>query len=250
MDPTPGRLCLVTGATGYIGGRLVPELLSAGHRVRVLARHPDRLRDLPWHDEVEVAIGDAADREALARALADVEVAYYLIHAIGTGPDFERTEETVARTFADVARESGVQRIVYLGGLAHDDNLSEHLRSRAEVGEILLASGVPTAALGAATVIGSGSLSFEMLRYLTERLPVMITPRWVRTRIQPIAIRDVLRYLVGCATLPSDVNRTFDIGGPDILTYEQMMQHFAAVSGLKKRRILPINLLQPELSAR
>ena len=199
---------------------------------------------------MEVAVGDAADPEALARAMADVEVAYYLIHAIGTGPDFERTEEVVARTFATVARESGVQRIVYLGGLAHDENLSEHLRSRAEVGEILLASGVPTAALGAATVIGSGSLSFEMLRYLTERLPVMITPRWVRTRIQPIAIRDVLRYLVGCATLPADVNRTFDIGGPDVLTYEQMMQHFAAVSGLKKRRILPINLLQPELSAR
>ena len=250
MDPATGRLCLVTGATGYIGGRLVPELLGAGHRVRVLARHPDRLRDLPWHDDVEVAVGDAADAPALARAMDGVEVVYYLIHAIGTGSDFERTEAAVARTFATAAREAGVQRIVYLGGLAHDDNLSEHLRSRAEVGEILLASGVPTAALGAATVIGSGSLSFEMLRYLTERLPVMITPRWVRTRIQPIAIRDVLRYLVGCATLPPDVSRSFDIGGPDVLTYEQMMQRFAVVSGLQRRRILPINLLQPELSAR
>jgi uncharacterized protein YbjT (DUF2867 family) len=250
MATTVGRLCLVTGATGYVGGRLVPELLANGYRVRVLVRHPERLRDVPWHDGVEIAVGDAADAEALASALADVDVAYYLIHAIGTGPDFDRTEMTMASTFATAAREAGIGRIVYLGGIAHDENLSEHLRSRAEVGDILLASGVPTAALGAATIIGSGSLSFEMMRYLTERLPVMITPRWVRTRIQPIAIRDVLRYLVGCAELPPEVNRTFDIGGPDVLTYEQMMQRFAAVSGLTRRRILPVNLLQPELSAR
>ena len=250
MTTSAGQLCLVTGATGYVGGRLVPELLAAGYRVRVLVRHPERLRDLPWHEAVEVAVGDAADPEALARALEGIDVAYYLIHAIGTGPDFDRTEQALARTFAGAARDAEVGRIVYLGGLAHDDNLSEHLRSRAEVGDILLASGVPTAALGAATIIGSGSLSFEMMRYLTERLPVMITPRWVRTRIQPIAIRDVLRYLVSCADLPPEVNRTFDIGGPDVLTYEEMMQRFAAVSGLKRRRIYPVNLLQPELSAR
>ena len=250
MTTSAGQLCLVTGATGYVGGRLVPELLAAGYRVRVLVRHPERLRDLPWHEAVEVAVGDAADPEALARALEGIDVAYYLIHAIGTGPDFDRTEQALARTFAGAARDAEVGRIVYLGGLAHDDNLSEHLRSRAEVGDILLASGVPTAALGAATIIGSGSLSFEMMRYLTERLPVMITPRWVRTRIQPIAIRDVLRYLVGCADLPPEVNRAFDIGGPDVLTYEEMMQRFAAVSGLKRRRIYPVNLLQPELSAR
>ncbi len=244
------RLCLVTGVTGYVGGRLVPELLAAGFRVRVLARHPDRLRDLPWHRDVEVAVGDAADPEALARALAGVDVAYYLIHALGTGPDFDDTERAVARTFAGAARRAGIGRIVYLGGLAHDPDLSEHLRSRAEVGEILLHSGVPTAALGAAVIIGSGSLSFEMMRYLTERLPVMITPRWVRTHIQPIAIRDVLRYLVACADLPPDVSRAFDIGGPDILTYEQMMQRFATISGLPRRRILPVRALQPELSAR
>ena len=245
----PG-LCLVTGATGYVGGRLVPELLAAGHRVRVLARSPSKLRDLPWAGEVEIAVGDAADPAALDAAMAGVDVAYYLIHAIGTGPDFHATEAQVARTFAEAARRADVGRIVYLGGLAHDEDLSDHLRSRAEVGRILLASGVPTAALGAAVVIGSGSLSFEMMRYLTERLPVMVTPRWVRTRIQPIAIRDVLRYLVGCADLPPDVNRTFDIGGPDILTYEQMMQRFAAVSGRRRRRILPVSTLQPELSAR
>jgi uncharacterized protein YbjT (DUF2867 family) len=244
------KLCLVTGATGYVGGRLVPELLEAGYRVRVLARNPDKLRDLPWHDSVEVAVGDAADGAAVARAMADVDVAYYLIHAIGTGPGFHETEAEVARTFARAAREAGVGRIVYLGGISHDTDLSDHLRSRAEVGEILLASGVPTAALGAAVIIGSGSLSFEMMRYLTERLPAMITPRWVRTRIQPIAIRDVLRYLVGCAELPPEVSRTFDIGGPDVLTYEEMMQRFAAVSGLPRRRILPVSTLQPELSAR
>ena len=240
----------MTGATGYVGGRLVPELLTAGYRVRVLARQPSKLRDLPWADRVEVAVGDAADRTALDEAMAGVDVAYYLLHAIGTGRDFEATEVAMARTFAAAARQAEVSRIVYLGGLAHDDELSDHLRSRAEVARILLASGVPTAALGAAVVIGSGSLSFEMMRYLTERLPVMITPSWVRTRIQPIAIRDVLRYLVGCAVLPSDVSRSFDIGGPDVLTYEEMMQRFAAVAGLPRRRILPVATLQPELSAR
>ena len=257
-DPSPGlvapaatpKLCLVTGATGYVGGRLVPELLEAGYRVRVLARDPVKLRDLPWHDAVEITVGDAADAATLAPAMAGVDVAYYLIHAIGTGPDFHETETAVARSFGAAAREAGVGRIVYLGGIAHDTDLSDHLRSRAEVGDILLASGVPTAALGAAVIIGSGSLSFEMMRYLTERLPMMITPRWVRTRIQPIAVRDVLRYLVGCAELPPEVNRLFDIGGPDVLTYEEMMQRFAAVSGLPRRRILPVSTLQPELSAR
>lgn len=250
LRPVAGRLALVTGATGYVGGRLVPELLKAGFRVRVLARHPERLRDLPWVDSVEVSVGDAADPAALLPALAGVDVAYYLIHSLGTSPDFHEDERRMATTFADAARRSGVGRIVYLGGISHDPALSPHLRSRAEVGRILLASGVPTAALNAAVVIGSGSLSFEMLRYLTERLPVMVTPRWVRTRIQPIAIRDVLRYLVSAAGLPPDVNRTFDIGGPDVLTYEEMMQRFAAVSGLPRRRILPVGALQPELSAR
>jgi uncharacterized protein YbjT (DUF2867 family) len=253
METTPStpKLCLVTGASGYVGGRLVPELLAAGHRVRVLARSPGKLRDHPWHDQVEVVAGDAGDEPALLAALAGVDVAYYLIHAIGADRNFDEIEESVATTFAQAAREAGVGRIVYLGGLAPEGGeLSEHLRSRAEVGRILLASGVPTAALRAAVIIGSGSLSFEMMRYLTERLPVMITPRWVHTRIQPIAIRDVLRYLVGCADLPPDVNRTFDIGGPDVLTYEEMMQRFAAVAGLKRRRILPVSTLQPELSAR
>ncbi len=195
-------LCLVTGATGYIGGRLVPELLAAGCRVRVLARHPDRLRDHPWTGDVEIVQADVSDPATLGPALAGVDVAYYLVHALGTAA-FENTDRANADTFAAAARDAGVGRLVYLGGLTPDPSdgghLSAHLRSRDEVAQILLASGVPTAVLRAAVIIGSGSASFEMLRYLTERLPAMITPRWLKTRIQPIAIRDVLRYLVGCA---------------------------------------------------
>jgi uncharacterized protein YbjT (DUF2867 family) len=247
---SPGLLCLVTGASGYIGGRLVPELLEAGHRVRVLARRPETLRDHPWIGDVEVVRGDASDAASLGPAMAGVDVAYYLIHALGTR-GFERTDRETARTFGDAAREAGVGRLVYLGGLTPQvpaGDLSAHLRSRQEVGEILLASGVPTAVLRAAVIIGSGSASFEMLRYLTERLPAMITPRWVDTRIQPVAIRDVLRYLVGCATLPPDVSRAFDIGGPDVLTYRQMMQRYAAVAGLRPRVIVKVPVLTPTLS--
>ncbi|NUR98258.1 MAG: NAD(P)H-binding protein, partial [Kribbellaceae bacterium] len=216
---------LVTGATGYIGGRLVPELLAAGYDVRVLARHPQRLDGRPWRDRVEVTEGDAADPVALSKALAGVDVAYYLIHSLGTGRRFEERDRRTALAFGVACRESAVGRIVYLGGLYPDgEELSPHLGSRREVGEILLASGVPTTVLRAAVIIGSGSASFEMLRYLTERLPVMVTPRWLDTRIQPIAVRDVLRYLVGSAEMPTEVNRGFDIGGPDVLTYRAMMQ--------------------------
>ncbi len=249
-DDAGGRLCLVTGATGYIGGRLVPELLDAGFRVRVMARRPESLRDHPWAGDVEVVQADAADTESSGAAMAGVDVAYYLIHALGT-KDFERIDRETATTFGAAARDAGVGRLVYLGGLTPDvppAELSAHLRSRLEVGEILLASGVPTAVLRAAVIIGSGSASFEMLRYLTERLPAMITPRWVDTRIQPIAIRDVLRYLVGCATLPDEVSRSFDIGGPDVLTYRQMMQGYAAVAGLRRRIIVPVPVLTPTLS--
>lgn len=245
------KLCLVTGATGYIGGRLVPELLAAGYRVRVLSRHPERLRDVDWFDDVEVVQGDAADPIAIAAALAAVDVAYYLLHSLQLGEGFEDVERDMAKVFGQAADQAGVRRLVYLGGLTPGgsaEELSPHLRSRAEVGQILRDSGVPTAELRAAVIIGSGSASFEMLRYLTERLPAMVTPRWVRNRIQPIAIRDVLRYLVGCAELPPDVNRSFDIGGRDVLTYEQMMQRYAAVAGLRRRIIVPTPVLSPWLS--
>ncbi|MFI9307453.1 SDR family oxidoreductase [Streptomyces triculaminicus] len=247
-----GSLCLVTGASGYIGGRLVPELLDAGHRVRCLARSPEKLRDHPWADRVEVVRGDVTDAQSLGEALRGVDVAYYLVHALGTGASFEDTDRRAARLFGEQARAAAVGRLVYLGGLTpagvDERRLSPHLRSRTEVGRILLGSGVPTAVLRAAVIIGSGSASYEILRYLTERLPLMVTPSWVGTRIQPVAVRDVLRYLVGSAQLPPDVNRAFDIGGPDVLTYRDMMQAYAAVAGLPRRLILPVPVLTPGLS--
>lgn len=243
-------LSLVTGATGYVGGRLVPELLAAGHRVRVMVRDPRKAEAREWADQVEIVRADATDADQVRDAMVGVDVAYYLLHSIGTGDDFVETERTIAETFAAEAETAGVQRIVYLGGMdPAGEELSEHLRSRHDVGEVLLASHVPTAVLQAGVVIGSGSASFEMLRYLTERLPVMVTPKWVHTNIQPIAVRDVLRYLVGCADLPDDVNRAFDIGGPDVLTYFDMMQRYAAVAGLSKRRVLPVPVLSPGLSS-
>ncbi|MEI5103138.1 SDR family oxidoreductase [Streptomyces sp. PmtG] len=264
LDPTPGPApgpssahapltCLVTGATGYIGGRLVPELLDAGHRVRCVARSPGKLRDHPWADRVEVVRGDVTDAASTRAALSGVDVAYYLVHALGTGRDFEATDLRAAHVFGERARAAGVRRIVYLGGLTPagvpEDELSPHLRSRSAVGRALLDSGVPTTVLRAAVVIGSGSASFEMLRHLTERLPVMVTPRWVGTRVQPIAVRDVLRLLVGSARMPADVSRAFDIGGPDVLTYRDMMLRYAAVAGLPRRVIVPVPVLTPGLSS-
>ena len=216
-----------------------------------MARDPGKLSDRPWSDDVEIAVADAVDGSAVRRALEGVDVAYYLIHSLGTDASFERRDRAAARTFAAAAKAAGVQRIVYLGGIisGRAGELSPHLRSRAEVGDLLLASGVPTAALQAAVIIGSGSASFEMLRYLTERLPAMITPKWLDTRIQPIAVRDVLRYLVGSATLPADVSRRFDIGGPDVLTYAEMMRRYAKVAGLTPRIIVQVPLLTPRLSS-
>ncbi|MEV0724069.1 SDR family oxidoreductase [Micromonospora purpureochromogenes] len=243
--------CLVTGATGYIGGRLAPRLLAEGYEVRCLARKAGRLRDVPWAARAEVVEGDLRRPETLPAAFDGVDVAYYLVHSLGQA-DFEAADREAATHFAEAAARSGVRRIVYLGGPEpkQDGEVpSPHLRSRAEVARILLAGGVPTVVLRAAVIIGSGSASFEMLRYLTERLPGMVTPRWVRNRIQPIAVRDVLRYLVAGATLPVEVDRAFDIAGPDVLTFEEMMQRYARVAGLRRRVILRVRPLTPSLSS-
>jgi uncharacterized protein YbjT (DUF2867 family) len=254
MDTSDARrLVLVTGATGYIGGRLAPRLLEAGYRVRVLVRNPDRLRDVPWAGDVEIVRGDLLEKDTLAAAFDGVDIAYYLVHSM-TGShgknSFEDSERRSAENVAAVAKGAGVSRLVYLGGLHPDDaTLSRHLQSRTEVGEILLASGVPTAVLQAGVVIGSGSASFEMVRHLTEVLPYMPAPRWVRNKIQPIAVRDVMHYLIGAAELPDDVNRTFDIGGPDVLRYGQMMNGYAVEAGLPQRPIAPLPVLTPRLAS-
>ncbi|RZU64702.1 uncharacterized protein YbjT (DUF2867 family) [Microterricola gilva] len=244
------RSVLVTGATGYIGGRLVPRLLDAGHRVRVLARSADKLRDVPWRNRVEVMEGDLLNPADVASACEGCEVVVYLVHSLSASGSFEETELQTARHLADAALAAGVRRIVYLGGLHPDSaELSRHLRSRAAVGELFLGSGVPTVALQAGIVIGSGSSSFEMIRHLTEVLPYMPAPRWVRNRVQPIAVRDVLHYLLGAVSVHDDVNRTFDLGGPDILRYGQMMNGYAVEAGLPQRPIAPLPVLTPWLAS-
>lgn len=241
--------CVVMGATGYIGGRLVPELLDAGHRVRVFARSPEKLDDMRWRDQVEVVQGDVSDAGSVARVLSDEQVVYYLVHSL-TSRDFVALDRAAGRTVADAAREAGVGRIVYLGGIVPgEQELSPHLASRTEVGRVFADSGVPTIVLRAAVIIGSGSASFEMLRYLSDRLPAMVTPRWVHNRIQPIAVRDVLHYLVRAAEIPAETSGAFDIGGPDVLTYLDMMHRYARVADLPRRVVLPVPVLTPWLSA-
>lgn len=241
---------LVLGATGYIGGRLAPRLLNAGYRVRVLARDAARVAAFPWGADVEIVEGSADDPDAVADAVTDVDVVYYLIHSMSAGRGFEENDERIAETVASAASRAGVGRIVYLGGLHPEGTaLSPHLRSRVRVGEILLHSGVPTLVLQAGVVIGSGSASFEMIRHLTEVLPYMPAPKWVRNRIQPIAVRDVLHYLLGAARVEPGVNRAVDIGGPDVLRYGQMMNGYAVEAGLPQRAIAALPVFTPGLAS-
>jgi uncharacterized protein YbjT (DUF2867 family) len=243
------QIVLVTGATGYVGGRLVQLLLDAGFRVRVLVRDPARLQGRAWEKRVEVATGDVHSRDASGRALDGVSTAYYLVHSMAGGAGFHERDLGAAESFAAAALERGVGRIIYLGGLGDPTgDLSLHLRSRQQVGVALRLAGVPVIELRAAIVVGSGSASFEMIRYLTERLPVMVCPRWVYTRVQPIAIRDVLGYLVAAARLPGSESRTVEIGGMDVLTYSEMMLRYAKARGLW-RKLIPVPVLTPRLSS-
>jgi len=242
--------CLVTGATGYIGARLVPQLLDEGHCVRALARDPNKLTDVPWRERAEVAHGDLADVDSLIAAFDGVDVVYYLVHSMGTSKNFTDEESRAVRNVVTAARRTGVRRVVYLSGL-HPENtkLSPHLESRKAVGEALIESGIETVVLQAGVVIGTGSASFEMIRHLTDRLPVMTTPKWVHNRIQPIAVHDVLYYLVAAGTTPVPASRTWDIGGPDVLEYGDMMQVYAEVAGLHRRRLIVLPFLTPTIAS-
>ncbi len=246
----PGARILVTGASGYMGGRLVRRLLDNGYRVRCLARTPAKLDAATWRADVEVVEGDIeAD---LSEAVAGVDGIFYLVHSIGEGVDWTDREAAAAANLRDAATAAGVSRIVYLGGLGDTDQataLSPHLQSRHRVGEVLAAGPVPVTELRAAVIIGSGSASFEMLRYLVEVLPVMVTPKWVNTRCQPISVRDVLRYLVDVLSVEDTVGRVFDIGGDDVLTYREMMAIYAEEAGLRPRVVIPVPVLTPRLSS-
>ena len=240
---------LLTGATGYIGGRLAPLLVEAGHSVRCLVRDVARLRDRSWAAQVEIVQADLFAPATLPSALRGVTTAYYLVHAMAAGPDFRERDLQAARAFGRAAAKAGVARIVYLGGLGDPGTgLSEHLRSRHEVGGALAASGVPVTEFRAAVVVGAGSLGFEMIRYLTERLPVMVCPRWVYTRVQPIAVDDALAYLVGALALPPGSGGVIEIGGADVCTYGSMMTGYAAVRGLR-RHLVAVPVLTPVLSS-
>ena len=242
-------LYLVTGASGYVGGRLVRALLENDYRVRVLVRDKYKVIGQPWASQVEICEGNADNPKDLEQALAGVHTAYYLLHSINLGKTFDDIEATMARSFAQASEAAGVAQIVYLGGIANDKNISKHLASRASTGKELASTSVPVLELRAGIIIGSGSASFEMLRHLTHRLPIMTTPKWVSNRTHPIAIRDVLYYLKNAAALQTPVGKIYDIGGPEILSYADMMQKFAKLSGLPRRWIIKVPVLTPGLSS-
>lgn len=248
----PEKPVLVTGATGYVGGRLVPRLLAAGRRVRALGRSLDKLaaRTFAGHPNLELVQGDLLDLPSMRRAAAGCDAAYYLVHSMHPATrDFAAADREAAMVMARAADDAGLSRIIYLGGLGEDrDDLSHHLKSRHEVAKILSYGRVPLTHLRAAMILGSGSASFEIMRYLVDRLPAMVAPRWVRTRCQPIAITDVLGYLADCLDAPETVGQTFDIGGPDILSYADIFRLYAEVAGLRRRVILPVPLFSPRLS--
>ena len=240
---------LVTGATGYIGGRLVPHLLNLGYRVRILVRDSSRLHGRDWVDEVEIFQGDVLKPETLTAVMDGIDAAYYLIHSMSGGDDFHKRDLFAAENFGEAANNAMVNQIIYLGGLGDSQSdLSEHLESRQVTGRALAKAGVPVTEFRAAIIVGSGSISFEMIRYLTERIPVMVSPKWVFTRVQPIAINDVLDYLTRALETPESIGRILEIGGADILTYGDMFMQYAEERGLK-RPLIPVPVLSPRLSS-
>ena len=243
------RKILVTGASGYVGGRLVTSLLDEKMKVRVFVRDIKKAQSHTWSSEVEIAVGNASDYQSTLTALNGIHTAFYLLHSINVGKNFDEVEAQMAHSFAKAAQEAGVKQIVYLGGIANDAKTSKHLKSRANTGKELATTTVPVIELRAGIIIGSGSASFEMLRHLTHRLPIMTTPKWVMNRTHPIAIRDVLYYLKNTAKLEKPVSAVFDIGGPEILSYADMMQKFAVLSRLRRRIIIKIPVLTPNLSS-
>ena len=243
------RKYLVTGASGYVGGRLVRALIEDKENVRILVRDKNKIMGQPWATQVDICEGSAENFSDLQMSLEGIHTAFYLLHSINLGPNFDEIESEMARNFANAAEQAGVSQIIYLGGIANDVNISKHLASRAMTGSSLATTSVAVLELRAGIIIGSGSASFEMLRHLTHRLPIMTTPKWVMNKTHPIAIRDVLYYLKGAAHLEKPVNKVFDIGGPEVLSYADMMQKFAKLSGLKKRWIIRVPVLTPGLSS-
>ena len=251
MSETPVVSVLVTGATGYVGGRLVPRLLQAGYDVRVLVRgSADRLNGRPWKEHVEIVVGDVlAPAETLDAAMQGIDAAYYLVHSMRRYTEFGERDVRAAKNFAAAAADARVQNIIYLSGLGNsEDELSVHLRSRQQTGAILRQFDASVTEFRAGMIVGCGSLSFEMMRDLTERLPIMIVPRWVNTKTQPIAICDVLNYLLAALQMPASWGQIIEIGAPDVLTYAEMMQTYARIRELR-RLIISVPVLTPRLSS-
>lgn len=247
------RPVLVTGATGYVGGRLIPKLVEQGFKVRAMGRSLTKLKSRPWAGmpNIEFISGDVFDAKSLKQAVKGCWAAYYLVHSMLPGQkDFQNADRLGAENMRNAASEAGVERLIYLGGLGEDDeSLSKHLKSRIEVAQILKTGKVPVTILRAAMIIGSGSASFEILRYLVDRLPIMITPRWLETPNQPIAIRNVITYLAGCLEHEETAGETYDIGGSEVLTYRQLMEIYAEEAKLPKRFVIPVPVLTPRLSS-
>ena len=243
----------IAGVTGYIGGRLAPRLIEHGYAIRCLVRAPAKLQNRPWATDpkVQIRLADLADETSLTRELEGCWAAYYLVHSMmSAGSDYADRDRQLALTFARAAKNAGIKRVIYLGGLGETGpDLSEHLSSRREVEESLASTGIPVTVLRAAMIIGSGSASFEILRYLVERLPIMVTPKWVSTRCQPIAVRNVIGYLVGVLAVPETAGGVFDIGGPDVFCYRDIMTIMAEELGLRRRLVIPVPVLTPRLSS-